>query len=311
MRSLATFTVASFLLAAAAQARAGDFFRDFKTAYREGKTSHYLEVENDSMLLKRDDRFYTSGMRYTQQYAMHGNERMTLFGWRIGQELYTAWDTSLPPAYIGPPDHPYAGWLYAGAFRQTHRADGTHESYGLDLGCLGPCAEGEWTQNHLHRLLGQNEAQGWGKQVRNEAGVVLYADIAPVRWTPATWLDITPNVHGRFGNIFIDAGVGVTMRAGRLNLLPDASTFHGFVRVDARAVGYNATLEGGYFSSNNPHTVDPKRLVGEAEIGLLWLHGQYGISASVVRRGNEISGLSNAIGAQNFARVTVTYTPSP
>lgn len=308
MHVLVTIISLAFLsYAGAVHADSGKFISDFKTAFDQGKTTHFLEVENDSMLLKRDDRFYTSGLRYTQQYALHGDAKLTVFGWRIGQELYTAWDTSLPPGLIGPPDHPYAGWLYGGLFKRTHRIDGTHEIYGMDLGCIGPCAGGEWTQNNLHRLLGQNQARGWDKQIKNEAGLVLYADFAPLRWTAAKWLDVTPNLHVRFGNIFTDAGAGATLRVGQLNLLPGESTLHGFVRVDARAVGYNATLEGGYFSANNPHTVKPKRLVGEAEIGLAWQQGQYGLSASVVRRGNEIRGLSNALGAQNFARVTITY----
>ena len=128
-----------------------------------------------------------------------------------------------------PPDHPYAGWLYGGVFKETYRADGTYRKIGLDIGCLGPCAGGEWTQTNLHRLLDQPLPQGWSKQVRNEAGFVLHADAAPVRWSPGPAIDITPNLHGRFGNIFTDVGAGLTVRAGRLNLLPDQPTLHGFL----------------------------------------------------------------------------------
>jgi lipid A 3-O-deacylase len=282
---------------------------DYSKAAAQGKTTHFMDIDNDSLLLKKDDGFYTSGLRYMRQHTLVNANASNTFGWRLGQEQYTASDINLPPSSVGPPDHPYAGWLYGGMFRQTHRADGTHRKIGVDIGCLGPCAGGEWTQNTLHRLLNQPLPQAWSKQVKNELGVVLYADVAPVRWTVNPVFDVTPNLHGRFGNIFSDAGAGITLRAGQLNLLPHQSTFHGYLRIDSRIVGYNATLQGGYFSKGNPHTVKPKRWTGEAEAGLAWNSAAYGIRLSVVRRSNEIQDLSNARGAQNFARLQFSYTP--
>jgi len=200
--------------------------------------------------------------------------------------------------------------LYGGFFREILRDDGSHTKIGFDLGCLGPCAGGYATQTGLHHLIHQPLPQGWSKQVRNEPGVVLYADVAPVRWTLHRSLDVTPSVQGRFGNIYTDLGAGVLIRAGQLDVQSDASRVHGFLRMDAHAVGYNATLQGGYFSNDNPHTVMPKRGVGEAELGLAWIQGAYGINVSVVRRSNEIRELSNSIGAQSFARLLFSYTPS-
>jgi hypothetical protein len=75
------------------------------------------------------------------------------------------------------------------------------------------------------------------------------------------------------------------------------------------AVGYNATLQGGYFSSHNPHTVEPKRWVGAAEAGVAWNKGAYGLRASLVRHSNEIRDLPNSIGSQNFVRLQISYAP--
>jgi hypothetical protein len=306
-------TVVGFcVLLIGVQARAdglSTFLEDYKKAIVDGKASTSIGIDNDSLLLNRDDGLYTSGLRLRQEYVLRDANRLTRFGWRIGQELYTASNINLPPALIGPPDHPYAGWLYGGLFKETNRADGTHLKVGLDIGCIGPCAGGEWMQTNLHRLLRQPLPQGWGKQVRNEFGVVLYADMAPVRWNLASWLDATPNFHGRFGNIYTDAGAGITVRAGTLPALPDQPGLHGFLRVDTSAVAYNAMMQGGYFSDNNLHTVKPKRLVGEAELGLAWNHGPYGATASLIRRSNEIKDLPNRLGAQNFVRLVFSYSP--
>ncbi len=312
MRISISLLLAAASLAATVAAHAdtsSTLWQDLQNARQNGRTTHVLEIDNDSLLFRKRDGFYTSGARYSQQTGVRAGDRLDSFGWRIGQEIYTASDIKLPPAAISPRDHPYAGWLYGGVFRATHFADGSHLRYGLDLGCLGPCAGGEWVQERLHRIIDQPQPQGWSTQVKNELGAVLYADYAPVRWRLHSWADLTPSIHGRFGNIFTDAGAGLLLRAGRLNLLPDESTLHGFVRLDARAVGYNATLQGGYFSSGNPHTVAPKRLVGEAEIGVAWNQAPFALSASIVRRSTEIRELSNAAAAENFARLLFSYTP--
>lgn len=287
----------------------GDLADEYRMVIEEGKVSHIVDIDNDTLLLNRNDGFYSSGLRYTWSSTLRQSDQVTSFGWRVGQDLYTASDIKLPPQLVGPPNHPYAGWIYGGFFKEVHRADGSRSRFGIDIGCLGPCAGGEWTQTKFHKLLNQPLPQGWSRQVRNEPGVVLYAEISPIRWTPTNSFDITPGINARFGNIFTDVGAGMVMRAGQLNVLPGEPTFHAFLRADVHAVGYNATLEGGYFSKNNPHTVEPKRRVGEAEAGVVWRRSPYGINIGLVRRGNEIRDLPNSTGAQNFLRLQFSYTP--
>jgi len=300
---------ASALFAACSGALADSLQDEYRKVKSEGEVSYFIDIDNDTLLLNHSDKFYTSGARYNQAYTLEEEARATTFGWRIGQDLYTASDIKLPPALVKPPDHPYAGWLYGGFFKEVDYIDGRHIGMGIDIGCLGPCAGGNPTQTNLHRLLRQPLPQGWSKQVKNEPGLVLYADVAPARWALAQSVDARPYLTARFGNIFTDAAAGLTLRAGRLNFLPRQSTFHGFARVEARAVGYNATLQGGYFSNDNPHTVAPRRLVGEAEVGVIWRRGKFGASAGVIHRGSEIRDLSNALGAQDFLRLQLSYTP--
>jgi lipid A 3-O-deacylase len=284
-------------------------FADYRKAGIEGRTAHLFDIDNDSLLLNKNDGFYTSGLRYTNVRTMNTARGTASFGWRIGQELYTASDIKLPPELVGPPNHPYAGWVFAGVFKEANGRDGSYARFGIDLGCLGPCAGGRATQNNLHRILNQPRPQGWSRQVRNEAGVVLHGEAAPVRWMFGPSVDMTPNVHFRFGNIVTDAGVGAIIRAGRLNLLPGGPGLHGFVRGHINVVGYNATLQGGYFSNNNPHTVEPKRWVNAAEIGAAWSDGEYGLKVSLVRHGNEIRALRSSVGAQDFVRIQFSYAP--
>jgi lipid A 3-O-deacylase len=301
------FMLATASMSSAAGAR--NMVDAFDNARMNGKATYVLNIENDSMKLNRDDGLYTSGLRYAQRYTLPAPDGMSVYGWRFGQELYTASDINLPAELVGPPDHPYAAWLYGGLFREWQAYTGTQTRVGIDFGCLGPCAGGEATQDFLHGLLDQPRPKGWDRQVKNEVGIVLYGDMTPVRWILAKHVDIAPNIHGRFGNIFTDAGAGIKMRVGHLNALPDQPTLHGFFRLDGRAVAHNASLEGGYFSDDNPHTVKPRRFVPEAEAGVVWNGDSFGILLSIVRRGNEIKGLPDSIGVQNFVRLTISYTP--
>ena len=313
MRKLPTVLIAGLLLISisrVAQCQTlSDWVDNFRRAAAEGETSHVLDIDNDTLLLNRNDGFYSSGLRYTRRHAMHGADSTTIYGWRFGQEMYTASDIKLPPEQVGPPNHPYAAWLYGGFFRHVERADGSHLRLGIDAGCLGACAGGEWTQTNFHRILGQPLPEGWSRQVKNEIGVVLYADMAGPRWKLGRSVDLSPSVNGRFGNIYTDAGARLLLRAGRLGGLQSRSTFHGFLRVDAHAVAYNASLQGGYFSNDNPHTVRPKRFVGEAALGVAWRDGEYGATLALVRRSNEIRDLPDSVGAQNFVQLQFLYLP--
>lgn len=313
MRKIPTVLIAGLLLLGlshAAQSQTpADWIDDFRRAAAEGKVSHVLDIDNDTLLLNRNDGFYSSGLRYTRRYAMHGADNTTTYGWRFGQELYTASDIKLPPERVGPPNHPYAAWLYGGFFRDMERADGSSLRLGIDVGCLGPCAGGEWTQRNFHRILDQPLPQAWSRQVRNEVGIVLHADMAGPRWKLGPSVDLTPSVNARFGNIHTNAGAGLLLRVGRLGGLQSRSASHGFLRADAHAVAYNATLQGGYFSDDNPHTVRPKRFVGEAALGFAWRDGEYGATLALVRRSNEIRDLPNSVGAQNFIRLQFLYSP--
>jgi len=279
---------------------------EFAQVRQSGKTTWQVDIDNDSLLFKKDDGFYTSGNRIGQSFTRAGANQALTYGWRLGQELYTASDIKLMPNQISKFDHPYAGWLYAGLYREKNEANGKSQRLGLDIGCMGPCAGGEWTQTHLHRLLKQPLPQGWSTQLRNEWGAVLSGEYSPGRWLTTSNVDIASRLKGRFGNIFTDASAELTVRVGSLNALPEQSASYGFLRTELKAVAYNASIQGGYFN-NQATAVKPKNLVGEFEIGYLWRGENYGASASFIRRSNEIKELSNGQGAQNFARLQFIY----
>lgn len=309
LTALLAILLAALLPPTASVAQAAPMLEEYRDVLARGRLSLIGDIENDSLLLKKHDGFYTSGLRFSADWSLIEGGQARSWRWSLGQELYTASDIKLQPSQIAPNDHPYAGWLYVGLTRQVNEADGSWRRLGLDLGCLGPCAGGEWTQTTLHRIINQPQPQAWSTQLHQEWGAVLHGAWAPLRWSLGRNADLTPALHGRLGNIFTDGGAELVMRAGRLNQFPQQPALFGYLRLDARAVAHNATLQGGWFSSDPGRTVNAKRAVGEIEIGLTWQRDRFAISAAVTRRSNEIADLPNAAGVQNFGVIRLVYRP--
>lgn len=278
---------------------------EYTTVIASGTQRMTLEIDNDSLLLNRDDGFYTSGIHLISRTSLSSNPSNTAtvtYGWQFGQDLYTASNINLAPEKIAVFDHPYAGWLYFGAFKETNNNHGNSTKIGLDVGCLGPCAGGEWTQTHLHRLLKQPLPQGWRSQLKQEWGAVVSADWSPARWNVSSHVDISPKIKGRAGNIFTDASAEFLWRAGRLNTLPEHSANFFSARAELKLVAYNATLQGGYFTKQQL-PIHPRRTVLEGEIAYTYQELSWGLRASILRRTSEIAELSQAKASQNFVRL--------
>ncbi len=145
----------------------------------------------------------------------------------FGHNLYAPSDIRLQPAQIPASERPYAGWAYIGFHRELHASDGRYWRYGLDIGCVGPCAQGRQLQNWVHKNLTHSpEPQGWGSQIRNEFGAIARFEYAEQAWhEPLARLgsgvfglplatDLRPHVGAGLGNLQIYAGAGVTARIG-------------------------------------------------------------------------------------------------
>ena len=187
--------------------------------------------------------------------------------------------------------------------------DGSEMAFGLDIGCLGPCAGGRSTQTFVHREFDQPEPRGWRTQIRNELSLVLWAGARAPFWRLNRHMDLRPGVALRLGNVFTDLTADATLRAGRLEPLAGVTGLYLFARGSTRAVAYDTTLEGGMFSDDQVRTLSLRRVTGEWELGLQWYERSWAWRLSIVRRGNDIAGLPESQGRQDFVRLSITYFP--
>ncbi|MEK0428112.1 MAG: hypothetical protein RL001_639 [Pseudomonadota bacterium] len=278
-----------------------------QTFFERGRVSTVVDIDNDTLLLTGSDRFYTSGLRLSRNYRLPSDDGWESMGWRMGQQLYTASSIRRLPEELAALDHPYAGWLYAGLAYRRESSDGSEIAYGLDIGCLGPCAGGEWSQKNLHRALHQPRPAAWSTQIGTEAGAVVMVGARGPYWTLGPQMDLRPGLAARLGNIFTDLSAEATLRAGQLRGDFQGGGSYTFFRLAARAVAHDATLQGGWFTGTDARTVSPKRLTGEAELGVQWQSPEWSLRISVIRRSNEIKGLSESLGQQDFLRLSIAF----
>ncbi len=329
---------------ACAQGYLGELLDDFNEVKALSQRRQRFEYENDVFF--RTDRNYTDGVRYSYKYlglrqyrkpADAGEGFLPGFNldpvsteacaqgrlcyhksytFYLGHSMYTPSDIKLTPEQIPPGERPYAAWAYFGFYRELFASDGRYWRYGLDLGCIGPCAQGEGLQTFIHRNITRSPIpQGWGAQIRNELGVVFRYEYVPGSWQPLPYLDLTPHFQFGAGNIQIYAGTGATLRLGkfRSNYLTqwhsnhplealaaadgvksdagwqlwqrrDDFDLYWFARLHGDAVVYNALEQGGMFNRSSPHIGPARPFIVEGESGVAWHQGDFSVSFSLVRR---------------------------
>ena len=150
----------------------------------------------------------------------------------------------------------------------------------LDAGLIGQGAGGEWIQSGLHRALGNLQPHGWGNQIRNDVVLGYYARLEK-SLVSAACADAGVFGDATLGTLYTNAAAGLTFRAGRL--ASDRPRLYLFGRLEEKAVGYDATLQGGLFNRGSPYTLSPSqldRLVMRADLGATWDRGPFALKFS-------------------------------
>ncbi len=292
----------------------------------EDRGTFSILIENDRMV--NTDRHYTHGTRlswlssaddvpdWARDVAGHvplfAKKRSLRIGYGLGQSIFTPEDTS--SRALIPTDRPYAGWLYV-SFSLVADTGRRLDSFELDLGIVGPAALGQDVQNNFHDLIGVGRSNGWGHQLDNEPGLVLYYER---KWRKlkefsayGLGVDVTPHLGGSIGNVFTYLAGGLAIRFGQdlpsdygppriRPSLPGSSFFvpqdgfgwYVFAGAEGRLIARNIFLDGNTFSDS--HDVSKRIPVGDFQIGLAFTFDFLRITYSQVFRTREFRGQSQA-----------------
>lgn len=221
------------------------------------------------------DRYYTQGVSFELfDPAFRGSPLMRLlfglpsakpaYGLQFRIVTFTPTRLDSAPAIIG--DRPFAAYAFLGHSLVTRDDErGLLVVTEVDGGIIGAAADGK-AQRWAHRVLKQREPDGWDNQIRSDVVADYYARVEKV--VQATRVeDVAVYGDATAGTLYDNAAAGVIFRAGKR-----AGALRGFVfgTAEEKAVGWDATLEGGAFNHHSPYTIRPadlERRVSRQTIG--------------------------------------------
>ncbi|NQV03218.1 MAG: lipid A deacylase LpxR family protein [Bacteroidia bacterium] len=274
-------------------------FKSMITLSPEG----YFDLQVDNDMFNYTDRFFTSGLRadlivpafrYNPLNLLqipYWGDGINYYGLCVVQNIYTPSTTLAGGILEG--DRPYAGYLYVGSYKITNdvstRIRLTSE---LQLGIIGPSSFGGALQLAFHTSTPQNNPPlGWEYQIKDDLLLNYRATIEKgIVTTP--YLEANLHATGLLGTVYTNISGGIYLRTGlfnpyfqnlflskwSLNKKRGTRNFqcYVFVNLGGRAVGYDATLQGGVFNQTNVYTLPSSvmtRLLFLGSAGLTITHG--------------------------------------
>jgi len=269
----------------------------------------YFHLQLDNDIFNYTDRFYTNGIQVTlisptlrqnpvsRLLIPYWNRGINYYGISLVQDMYTPSTTKIGGILYG--DRPYAALLYIGSSKITNdEVNSVRVISEIQLGILGPASLGEYVQRTFHNAVPtNNEPLGWEYQVRNDL-LLNYFARAEKGIVSVKGLDVLVHGYGSIGTVYTNIGGGTYIRAGwfnpyfsnlffskrSINRMRQARNvqFYLFAEFSGKAIGYDATLQGGMFNQTSPYTIpagDINRLMFIGSGGIVFSFGGFQLKA--------------------------------
>ncbi|VAX27751.1 hypothetical protein MNBD_IGNAVI01-2720 [hydrothermal vent metagenome] len=225
-------------------------------------------------------------------------KNISQFGITLVQDIYTPRERyNVEEQLEG--DRPFAAYLLLGFIKKSidpeNKIKITSE---LQIGVLGPAALGEQTQNGIHDMLPtSSRINGWENQISNSLAIDYSAEFYKALFE-FSWFDFSGIVKGKLGTPFTQAEIGGAIRLGWFDSYPQGFemfspknwTAYFFAEVFGKSVGYNATLQGGLFSTSIYTLEKINRFIGSYRLGISATYNLFTIEMAVTYNTPEFPG---------------------
>jgi lipid A 3-O-deacylase len=277
--------------------------------------NRYFMIHFENDIFAERDQYYTNGIAFTWIHPYFrqlpitrnlpglGRQSVNHYGVHLRQMMFTPIHPETD--VIVQDDRPFAGVLYLGFFRISVLKDkGLNLRSEIQLGAIGPSSLAETLQRGIH----EKEPNGWVFQVQNDLLInfnlnlekTVYSspkfDAGLVAGIKAGSLHTNASGgvyarYGSFGPYFRQAGTTTSMHIDPQH--HHAIQYWFFGRASNNLVWHDATLNGGLFNKNSPHTFSRhqmNRQVFEAEMGGVFVYKQYGLQFGYTYLSPEFTG---------------------
>lgn len=293
------------------------------TVEHDISTWRMVRVEYDNDLFAGTNRYYTQGIRgevvapnlfylYTSKLLLRwGKRSRTFYGLAVDHEIYTPED--LTRNYQDNQDRPFASTLQLSNFMISNLRDQRMRFLTeIQIGVLGPLSGGQF--------MAAGDSL-WTDQVRTDL-LLGYRARLEKGFFETQGMDFSAFGEAQINTVKTYAEVGATLRGGKLNPpfydldfaikssragrpIHDIQVYL-FADGKVRAIGYDATLQGGLLNGNSPYTLSG------AEIRRMQYGGRVGIQAIIKSFGigyshNFLSSSFKAGNAHSFGQIRLWY----
>ncbi|HEY9113822.1 MAG TPA: lipid A deacylase LpxR family protein [Bacteroidales bacterium] len=288
--------------------------------------SWILTVIFDNDIFANTDYYYTNGARielvtpFADNSPVNkilpgaGKSSTNFSGFSLQQNIYTPINPDAGEIQYN--DRPFSAFLTIGQFRESVNIQKKiNLKSEVSVGIVGPASLGGTVQSSIHDI----EPVGWQNQVKNDF-VLNYSLQFEKGIISNRNIEINATANGNMGTLFNKAGAGFYMRAGSfmpvyrgsLSAISGKKTnqplqYWFFVRGNADAILYDATLQGGLFNDENPYTISQNsisRIVYGGSAGVALYYKQVGIELENFYLSPEFSGARHFM----YGRIKLTAT---
>ena len=274
-------------------------FSPTKISHNEhvNKSVTLLNVVFDNDIFDNTDYYYTNGIYIellTPVATLSPLSRMLVgvkraplnfTGFFLRQNIYTPTNPDKAEVSIG--DRPFSAFLTIGQTRQSYSFKKKLSiKSSVSFGVMGPASLGGFVQSSIHNI----EPIGWINQINNSFVFDYSINVEKgIFSTPHAELNFT--YGGSFGTIFNKFNTGFYFRTGSFLPVYRGSTsvlnassksklqYWFFVSGKSNFVLYDATLQGGLFTSKNNYVIDSdniNRVVAKLSIGFAVYYNKVG-----------------------------------
>lgn len=273
MRYLKIFILASFFIPKPGSAQRIDQTASFRNVAGD----KYVRLHYDNDFFAKSDYYYTQG--YSFEVVTPGlsknplnklllqKGRSTHYG--LAFEHYGFTPTSISSDAILYNDRPFAGAIMLKSFRiSVDTASKTRLVAILSTGMIGPAAFAGKMQQKIHSWTGDRDPKGWQYQIKNDVVLNYEIQFQKQVFNFKNAVALNTETQVQIGTLNNKAQAGFTLRLGKFDFpIKDApvqlARNFQFYIYNQPLIGFNAydaTLQGGLFSSHNPYTLKASQM---------------------------------------------------
>ncbi len=197
-------------------------------------------------------------------------------------------------------DRPYAAYIYTSHYLVLNNPlKNWRISSGVDIGIIGPEAGAKGFQTKVHEWTNNPKPLGWDYQVRTDLVLGYRVELQKQLLSFGNTFELIGGGKVALGTLNTNAAGTILARVGKLNsyfqnlgvsskenrVNLQRFQFYAQGSLEARVVGYNATLQGGLLNKTSPAVLRAdqiKRGIWHKTAGLVCAYKGFGFGSSII-----------------------------